>query len=121
MATIDKNSITVTKTADESVYRIDFDFTDSTSLNVNEGWKVTWLHGNFMAGSTATAPEFNAGALSAMADARRPTREINLETALRGAYGSAVIRTDPNPVESTNYQKFQLAAISNGVIMKVST
>lgn len=119
MATIDKNSITVTKTADVSVYKVDFDFTDSTSLNVDQGWLVPWLHTSFMAGSTATTAEFNAGAVEAMKIVRRPTPEFNFETSLRSNYGVVVIRS--NPAVSTEFQKFELASVSTDVVIRVTT
>lgn len=114
MATIDKNSITVSKTNDPTVYRVDFDFTDSTALDVNQGWLATWLHGSFMSGANVTTPEFNAAGLAAMQSARRSTAESAFETQLRNNYGVSVIRSQPSTGES--YQKIQIMAVSSTTI-----
>jgi hypothetical protein len=118
MATIDKNSITAIKSGN-NVFRVEFDFTDSTTLDPNQGWLATWLHTNFFAASTVTVSEFNAAGIEAMKLARRPTDEINFETDIKSKYGIVVVRS--NPVVSTEFQKFELAAISSGVVMKVAT
>jgi hypothetical protein len=114
MATIDKNSITVTKTNDNSVFKVDFDFTDSTTLDINQGWLVPWLHASFMSGIEVSPPEFNEAGLAAMAYARRSTIESGFESYLRSNYGASVIRSQ-NPT-SQIYQKIQIMAVSSTVI-----
>ena len=113
MARIDNASITVTKTADPSVYAIGFDFTDSTTIDVNEGWKVPWLHATFHSGINPSTNEFIAEAQEAMVRSRRSTSEIAFENYLRNTYGEEIIRIDPNPPESTSYQKIEIITVSS--------
>ena len=117
MATIDKGSITVTKTGDGSVFTIGFDFTDDAALNVNEGWKSVWIHAQFIYNKNMTGAEFISAANGAMALARRPSAETNLETTLKAQFGSTIIRTDPNPVEAEP-QHVKIMAIDPAVIFR---
>ena len=113
--TIDKASITVTATQDPSVFVMEFDFTDET-VDVNQGWLVTWKHASFMYNTNMTAPQLIVAANAAMAKARKPTAESNLETTLKANFGTTVIRI--NPVVTETYQKVQLMAVDPAVIIK---
>jgi hypothetical protein len=117
MATIDKESITVKKTNDPLVFEIEFDFTDDTLLNVNEGWKSVWLHARFFYNKNWTDTEFNQTALKSMAIARRPTEESTLETTLKSKFGVKVIRINPVP-DAIVPQQVKIVAVDGAVVLK---
>ena len=95
MATIDKASITATKTDDQAVFKIGFDFTDDTVSDPNSAWLYNWLHAEFIYNSHYSGAEFNAAATAAMVRARKSSTETTIETTLKAAYGITVVRTNP--------------------------
>lgn len=113
-ATIDKGSIVATATLDPKVFKIGFDFTDEVVIPA-EGWKVTWRHAEFLYNTQMTATERNTVAQAAMARARKPDAETVVETSLKSVFGVAVVRNNPNIPET--YQKVEIAAITDGVIV----
>jgi len=113
--TIDKGSITVTKTDDPLVFLMEFDFTDEV-VDVNQGWLVTWKHASFMYNTNLTGPQLIVAANAAMAKVRKPTAESNLETTLKANFGTTVVRVNPVIIET--YQKVQIMAIDPAVIIK---
>src|SRR5512137_1797012 len=95
-ATIDKGSITATKTDDANVFKIGFDFTDDTVSDPNTAWLYEWKHAEFTYNTNYSGAEFNAAATAAMARARKPSAETNLENTLKATYGITVVRTNPS-------------------------
>lgn len=95
--TIDKGSITA-RVIGVNVYLIGFDFTDDAVVDPLQGWLNTWKHAEFVYNQNQSQAEFEANANIAMEKARKPATESNLETTLKNAYGTAIVRVNPTVV-----------------------
>jgi hypothetical protein len=113
--TIDRGSFRATKTNDPLVFRVDFEFTDDTIVDVNQAWLYTWKSASFMYNSNMVAADLTAVLTAAVVAARKPDAETTVETALRNR-GTVVVRV--NPVVTEIPQKVQIMAVDPAVVFK---
>jgi hypothetical protein len=97
MTSIDSNSIRVTATAATNVFRVAFDFSDTTPADPALGYNMTWHRTEFLWNPTMKDESITTLAAAAIKAARRPPVEETIEAALRAKFGQPFVRTDPAP------------------------
>jgi hypothetical protein len=94
---IDSNSIRVTATPDANVFRVAFDFSDTTPADPALGYSMTWHRAEFLWNPAMKDESITTLAAAAIKAARRPSDEETIEAALRAKFGKPFVRTDPAP------------------------
>ena len=94
---IDSNSIRVTATPDANVFRVAFDFSDTTPADPALGYNMTWHRAEFLFNPTMKDESIKTLAAAAIKAARRPSDEETIEAALRAKFGKPFVRVDPAP------------------------
>jgi hypothetical protein len=97
---IDSNSIRVTATAAPNVFRVAFDFSDTTPADPALGYSMTWHRAEFLWNPTMKDESITTLAAAAIKAARRPSAEETIEAALRAKFGQPFVRTDPAPTQA---------------------
>ena len=94
---IDSNSIRVTATAATNVFRVAFDFSDTTPADPALGYNMTWHRAEFLWNPAMKDESIKTLAEAAIKAARRPSDEETIEAALRAKFGQPFVRVDPAP------------------------
>jgi hypothetical protein len=100
MTSVDSNSIRVTATAATNVFRVAFDFSDTTPADPALGYNMTWHRTEFLWNPTMKDESITTLAAAAIKAARRPSVEETIEAALRAKFGQPFVRTDPAPMQA---------------------